>query len=73
MSSLPVNWLPQSFDGGEALVGVEHLGPALTQRLLQRVNAEVRLQSLAPDPDRGVLDNLQATTYRLCQSMTATK
>ena len=45
------------------LVGVEHLRRAFLQSLLQGANAEVGPEP-APDPDRGVLDNRQASTSR---------
>ena len=50
-----------------ALVGVEHLRPALTQRFCQRIDAEVRLRS-APK----VWDSRQVTTNRLGQSTMTT-
>ena len=45
------------FQTGEltALVGVEDLRLALPQRLLQGVDAEVRLQSMPPTPIGGVI------------------
>ena len=48
----------------DALVGVADTQLALPQSLLQAVQAEVVSM---------VLDNRQATTYRLCQSLMATK
>ena len=46
------------------LVRVKHLGPALSQCLLQASTQKSASK---------VLDNRQATTYRLCQSMMATR
>ena len=56
-----------------ASVGVGHFLPTLPQHLPRSVDTEVRLQSPAPTPDRGMLDSRQDTTYRLCQSTIATR
>ena len=45
----------------------------LGQDLLQRLGAEAGFQSLPPTPIGGVLDSRQASTYRLCLSITATR
>ena len=54
-----------------SLVRVEHLGPLLARCVPQRLRTKAGLQRLPPDPDRGVLDSSQASTYRLCQPMMA--
>ena len=53
MNSRLVNWLPPTY-AGQALVGVEHRRPALSQGLLQRLGAEAGFQGVGQPPGQHV-------------------
>ena len=55
------------------LLGVEHPQDRPRQYFVQGVDVEVCLQSLPLATIGGVLESRQATTYRLYQSMMATR
>ena len=60
----PVNWPAPSASSGQALVSIENLRFPLPQRLVQDLDTEAASR---------VLESRQATTYRLYQSMIATR